>query len=160
MKKTVVKNHKTIYYVSIFKGKLMKYRSIIKVLASVFLLTITIYFTYVMLTPEKIDNPTIQVSRIDLDNTIDTSQIPSIKQKLKSIKGVKDEIIIKNNVIVYFHDNTVTNSRKVFDQFSKLIDCNARMFVVPPDLVSKNVCPVTGDNGFVARITRTVNKIF
>lgn len=138
----------------------MKYRSIIKVLTSLFLLASTIYVGYVLLKPEKIDNPTVQVSRIDFDQKIDSSHFISIKEKLKSINGVKDEIIIKDNVVVYFHDNAVTNSRKVFDQFSKLIDCNARMFVVPPHLNSKSACPVTGDNGFVTRITRTINKLF
>lgn len=138
----------------------MKYRSIIKVLASVFALLIALYLTFGMLTPEKIDNPTIQVSRIDLDHTIDSSEFTSIKQTLKSINGVKDEIIIKNNVIVYFHDNAITNSSKVFDQFSQSIDCNARMFLVPPHLAAKSVCPVTGENGFVASFTRTINKLF
>ena len=110
--------------------------------------------------PEKVDNPTIQVSRIDMEKEIDSLFAIELKDKLHKIQGVKNEIIIKDNVIVYFHDNSVTNSKKVFSQFVKTIDCKASMFEIPSHLMSKSVCPVTGENGFVNRISRAVNKIF
>ena len=62
-----------------------------------------------------LENATIQVSRIDFDKPFDSIGSVAIKQKLHAIPGVKSDIIIKRNVVVYFHDNTIADSKKIFD---------------------------------------------
>ena len=66
--------------------------------------------------PAVYESPNLQVSRIDFKANIDSLQAKQICSDLRSIKGLtSDSIIIKRNVVVYFHNNTITNSEKVYD---------------------------------------------
>ena len=59
----------------------------------------------------------VQVSRIDFKDNIDSLQAKKICTDLRTIPGITDDtIIVKRNVVVYDHDNRITNSKKVFDQ--------------------------------------------
>jgi outer membrane protein assembly factor BamE (lipoprotein component of BamABCDE complex) len=66
-----------------------------------------------------IESANIQVSRIDFDKPFDSLSTIEIKEKLHAIDVVKSEIIVKRNVVVYFHDNKIADSKKVYDQNGK-----------------------------------------
>lgn len=108
----------------------------------------------------NIDNRTIQISRIDFEKPFDSLSTIDIKSKLTSIEGVKSRITVVRNVVVYRHDNKVTNSKKVFDQLMTKGDYNAKPFEVPANLAGKEVCPAMKKDGFYYNYTQLVLRIF
>lgn len=108
----------------------------------------------------NIDNRTIQISRIDFEKPFDSLSTIDIKSKLTSIEGVKSRITVVRNVVVYRHDNKITNSKKVFDQLMTKGDYNAKPFEVPANLAGKEVCPAMKKDGFYYNYTQLVLRIF
>ena len=110
--------------------------------------------------PVVYDNATIQVSRIDFDKPFDSLSEIDITKKIKSIPGVKSEIIVKRNVVVYFHDNKIADSKKVFGQLMTMGNYKAKRFVIPAALASKSVCPVMNKNSFNYKFSKAIQRIF
>jgi hypothetical protein len=111
--------------------------------------------------PVSYDNATIQVSRIDFKAPVNSAQAIEITNNLKSIPGVtSDNLIIKNNVVVYFHDNRITNSKKVYEALMEKGHYEAKPFIVPAALASAEVCPVMDQNSFSYKFSRGVQHIF
>lgn len=107
-----------------------------------------------------IENATIQVSRIDFDKPFDSISAIAIKQKLHSIPGVKSDIIVKRNVVVYFHDNNVADSKIVYDELMTTGNYNAQRFVLPEGMANKQVCPIIKKDGISYKFTKLVQGIF
>ncbi len=107
-----------------------------------------------------IENATIQISRIDFDKPFDSIGTVEIREKLHAIKGVKSDIIVKNNVVVYFHDNTIANSEKVYNELMSKGNYKAERFVLPANLANKQVCPVIKKDGLSYKFTKLVQSIF
>ncbi|WP_395063308.1 hypothetical protein [Flavobacterium sp.] len=107
-----------------------------------------------------IESANIQVSRIDFDKPFDSLSTIAIKEKLHAIDGVKSEIIVKRNVVVYFHDNKVADSKKVYDQLMAKGNYKAERFILPANLANKEVCPVMKKDGFNYKFTKLVQRIF
>lgn len=107
-----------------------------------------------------IENATIQISRIDFDKPFDSLGTVDIKEKLHSIKGVKSDIIVKNNVVVYFHDNTVADSKKVYNELMSKGDYKAERFVLPASMANQQACPVIKKDGLSYKFTKLVQSIF
>ena len=107
-----------------------------------------------------IENASIQVSRIDFDHPFDSLQTIQIKEKLHSIPGVKSEIIVKNNIVVYFHDNTVADSKKIFAELMTKGDYKAQRFIVPANLANAQVCPVMDRDGYKYKFAKFVQSVF
>ncbi|AWA31389.1 hypothetical protein HYN48_04455 [Flavobacterium magnum] len=111
--------------------------------------------------PLKLDVPNIQVSRIDFSEPLDEAKKKEVCSNLRTIKGItSDSIIVKNNVVVYFHDNRYTNSQKVFDQLISKGHYNAKMFTVPRELASKPVCPAMDPGSFKYKFALAVQSVF
>jgi hypothetical protein len=115
---------------------------------------------YHIATARPIENATIQVSRIDFDKPFDSLSTIDIKEKLHAIPGVRDEIIVKRNVVVYFHDNRITDSKKVYDALMTKGNYKAERFIVPANLANKQVCPVMKKDGFSYKFTKFIQRIF
>ncbi|SEP73000.1 hypothetical protein [Flavobacterium urocaniciphilum] len=107
-----------------------------------------------------IENATIQISRIDFDKPFDSLSTILIKEQLHSIKGVKSDIIVKNNVVVYFHDNQIVNSKKVYTELMNKGDYNAKRFILPASLANNQVCPVMKKDGFKYKFSKFIQSIF
>jgi hypothetical protein len=107
-----------------------------------------------------IENANIQISRIDFDQPFDSLSTIQIKEKLHSIKGVKSDIIVKNNVVVYFHDNTVADSKKVFAELMTKGDYKAQRFILPATMANNQVCPVMKKDSFKYKFSKWVQKHF
>jgi copper chaperone CopZ len=110
---------------------------------------------------KPVDNATLQISRIDFKEPLDSDRAKEIHRNLKTIPGVKnDHIDINKGIVVYFHDNRITNSEKVFNQLMAKGNYRAERFEIPAALASRQVCPVMDHNGFSYKFSRTVQKIF
>ncbi len=107
-----------------------------------------------------VENATIQVSRIDFDKPFDSLSTVAIKEELHSIKGVKSEIIVKRNVVVYFHDNTVADSKKVYDELMTKGNYKAERFLLPPSLAAQQVCPVMKKDSYKYKFSKFIQGIF
>jgi len=144
----------------------MKLKKIFRITAititSVTLLLLVVLVAHIALAkPVVYDNATIQVSRIDFKDPITPEQATEITANLKSIPGVtSDNLIIKNNVVVYFHDNKITNSKKVFAALMAKGNYDATPFTVPADIASKQVCPVMNTDSFSYKFSRGIQRIF
>ena len=143
----------------------MKPKSILKKIlitlgTLIFLFFAIFIFHVITAKPEKIDCPNDQVSRIDFKNNIDSIQAKQICKDLRTIKGLtSDSIIVKRNVVVYFHNNTITNSEKVFNELMSKGKYDAARFILPPSMANKPVCPVD-KNSFGYKLSKTVNHFF
>ena len=110
--------------------------------------------------PAVYENPNLQVSRIDFKSTIDSAQAKQICADLRSIKGLtSDSIIVKRNVVVYFHNNKITNSEKVFNELMSKRPYEAERFILPANMANKEVCPID-QNSFAYKASKTINQFF
>lgn len=111
--------------------------------------------------PAVYDNANLQISRIDFKEPLDSAKVKEIHRNLKSIVGVKnDHFNAEKGIVVYFHDNRLTDSQKVFDQLMAKGHYKAERFVVSAEMASKQVCPVINENSFSAHFAKGVKRIF
>ena len=123
-------------------------------------LVMFVILIYHISTAKPLENATIQVSRIDFDKPFDSVSTTAIKEKLHSIKGVKNEIIVKRNVVVYFHDNRIADSKKIYNILMTQGNYNAKRFVLPMNLAHKKVCPIMKKNSFSYSFSQFIQHIF
>ena len=124
------------------------------------MLLLFIILVYHIATARPLENATIQVSRIDFDKPFDSISTINIKQKLHDIAGVKSEIIVKRNVVVYFHDNKIADSKKIYNELMTKGNYKAERFILPANLANKEVCPVMKKDGNSYKFTKLVKGIF
>lgn len=111
--------------------------------------------------PVEIDNATLQISRIDFKEPLDSLKSKEVHQNLKSINGVKNiKIIPEKGVVVYFHDNRIVNAEQVFTQFTAKGNYQAERFVISEESASKKVCPAMNTNSFGYKFSRGIQRIF
>lgn len=127
----------------------------------IFLLFIVLVIHIAMAKPIVVDNETIQISRIDFKETIDSIKAKEIHRNLKSIEGVKNiKIVPEKGVVVYFHDNRIVNSTQVFDKLIFLGNYAAQPFVISKELAEKKACPVMNTDSFSFKFSRGIQRIF
>lgn len=124
------------------------------------LFIVILLFHIITAKPAVYETPNLQVSRIDFKSNIDSAQAKQICADLRSIKGLtSDSIIVKRNVVVYFHNNKITNSEKVFNELMSKRPYEAQRFIVPANLANKEVCPID-QNSFSYKAFKTINQFF
>ena len=119
-------------------------------------------FVYHIITakPAVYESQNLQVSRIDFKTNIDSVQAKQICSDLRSIKGLTtDSIIVKRNVVVYFHNNAITNSEKVYDELMSKGKYDAQRYILPASMANKEVCPVD-QNSASYKLLKKVNQLF
>ncbi|MXO07326.1 hypothetical protein [Flavobacterium sp. HBTb2-11-1] len=110
--------------------------------------------------PAVYESPNLQVSRIDFKENIDSAYAKKICTDLRSIKGLtSDSIIVKRNVVVYFHNNKITNSKKVYDELMSKGNYDAQRYILPAGLANKEVCPVN-QNSYSYKLSKKINQFF
>ncbi|RAR49607.1 hypothetical protein [Flavobacterium lacus] len=144
----------------------MKINRTIKVIIgsifSIVLLLIVVLVVHIATAkPVEVDNATMQISRIDFKEPLDSLKSKEIHRNLKSIDGVKNiKIVPEKGVVVYFHDNRIVNSEQVFTQLSATGNYQAECFVISDDLASKKVCPAMNTDSFSYKFSRGIQRIF
>lgn len=124
------------------------------------LFIVILLFHIITAKPAVYETPNLQISRIDFKSNIDSAQAKQICADLRSIKGLtSDSIIVKKNVVVYFHNNKITNSEKVFNELMSKRPYEAHRFIVPANLANKEVCPMD-QNSFSYKLSKTINQFF
>ena len=123
-------------------------------------LLLFVILIYHIANARPVENATIQVSRIDFDKPFDSLSTVAIKEELHNINGVKSEIIVKRNVVVYFHDNNVADSKKVYDELMTKGNYKAERFILPASLANNQVCPVMKKDGFKYKFSKFIQGIF
>lgn len=110
--------------------------------------------------PAVYENANLQVSRIDFKSNIDSLQAKQICADLRTIKGLtSDSIIVKRNVVVYFHNNKITNSEKVYNELMSKRPYEAERFILPANMANKEVCPVD-QNSVSYKLSKSINQFF
>lgn len=142
----------------------MKVNKTVKRIAGIVFGTLLLLFIVLVAhiaTAKPVDNANLQISRIDFKEPLDSLKSKEIHRNLKSIPGVKnDHIDMERGVLVYFHDNNITDSKKVFDQLMAKGHYKAERFILPANMASKQVCPVMNHDSFSYKFSKTVQKIF
>ena len=144
----------------------MKIHRNIKIAAGTFLGIFLVLFTVLVVhiataEPKVYDNATLQISRIDFKEPIDSLKAKEIHRNMKSIAGViNPKFFPEKNVLVYYHDKKVANSEQVFDQLMAKGNYKAERLVIPVNIASKQVCPVMDENSFKYKFSRGVQRIF
>lgn len=134
--------------------------ALLSVLGIIVLFFAILVFHIATAKPVVYENATVQVSRIDFDKPFDSLSAIEIKKKIKSIPGVKSDVIVKRNVVVYFHDNRIADSKKVFTQLVAMGNYKANRFVIPASIASNGVCPVMNKNSFKYKFSKAIQRIF
>lgn len=140
-------------------NKLIK-RSLKGLAAIAFLFVAILLFHIVTAKPALYDTPNLQISRIDFKSNIDSLKAKEICADLRTVKGLtSDSIIVKRNVVVYFHNNKITNSDKVFDELMTKKPYEATRFILPASLANKEVCPIN-QNSMTYKVSQKINQFF
>jgi len=131
------------------------------VLGTITLLSIVLVVHIATAKPVQIDNATLQISRIDFKEPIDSLKAKEIHRNLKSIPGVKNDRLNKETgVLVYFHDNRINNSESVYNLLMTKGNYKAERFTISNETASKKVCPVMNTNSFSYKFSRGIQRIF
>ena len=144
----------------------MKIHRSIKIAAAgiigIFLILFTVLVVHIATAkPVQYDNATLQISRIDFKEPIDTLKAKEIHRNMKSIAGVKNpKFYYGKNVLVYYHDVKVASSEQVFNQLMSKGNYKAERLVIPVNIASKQVCPVMDEGSFKYKFSRGVKRIF
>lgn len=136
-------------------------KTALKVTAGIaFLFVAILIFHIATAKPAVYENANLQVSRIDFKMNIDSAEAKKINADLRSISGItSDSIIIKRNVVVYFHNNKVTDSKKVYAELMSKGTYDAQPFILPEGLANKEVCPID-PNSFSYKVSKQINQFF
>lgn len=136
-------------------------KKVLYVVSGIVVLFIAILLFHIITAkPAVYDSPNLQVSRIDFESNIDSLQAKQICADLRTIKGLTtDSIIVKRNVVVYFHNNKITNSEKVYNELMNIRPYKAERYILPANMVNKEVCPVD-QNSFAYKASKTINQFF
>ncbi|MCK6608322.1 MAG: hypothetical protein L6Q46_08460 [Flavobacterium sp.] len=111
--------------------------------------------------PLEVDNASLQISRIDFKEPIDSLKAKEIHRNLKSIPGVKtDRLNKETGVLVYFHDIKVADSKTIYNKLMAMGDYKAERFVLPKELENKKACPVMTEDSFSYKFSRGIQRIF
>lgn len=121
------------------------------------LLGITVYH---IASKPVLDNPTVQISRIDFDKPFDSIGAKDIERTIKTIPGVKMDVIVVRNVLVYYHDKKIANSKQVFNQLMAKGNYKAERFLISDSIAAKSVCPVMDENSFNYKFSKFIQRIF
>lgn len=144
----------------------MKIHRSIKIAAGsifgLFLVLFTVLVVHIATAKPKVyDNATLQISRIDFKELIDSLKAKEIHRNMKSIAGVKNpKFFPEKNVLVYYHDSKIVNSEQVFNQLMAKGNYKAERLVIPVNIASKQVCPVMDESSFKYKFSRGVKRIF
>lgn len=131
--------------------------------AGIFLVLVLVLVVHIATAKSvEIDNPTMQVSRIDFNSPLDPAQKSLIRKHLLSIDGVKTEHFnLEKGILVYFHDNTIVDAQTVFNKLSAAIPYEAKPFVIPKEMEGKKVCSaVSNTSSFGYKFSRGIQRIF
>lgn len=144
----------------------MKINKTIKIAAisivSVFLVLFIVLVAHIATAkPVVYDNANLQISRIDFNEPLDSAKVKEIHRNLKSINGVKsDHFNMARGVVVYYHDNRITDASKVFDQLMAKGKYNAKPFVISKEMAAMQVCPVMNKDDFSYKFSKGIKRIF
>jgi hypothetical protein len=144
----------------------MKIRKTLKIaigsILGIFLLLFVVLVVHIATAePVVYDNATLQISRIDFKEPIDSTQAKQINRDMKSIPGVKNpSVFADKKVVVYYHDMKIANSEQVYKQLMAKGNYKANRYVVPAKLASNEVCPVMDRNSFSFKFSRGIQRIF
>jgi hypothetical protein len=136
-------------------------KKVLYVVSGIVVLFIAILLFHIITAkPAVYENPNLQVSRIDFESNIDSLQAKQICSDLRTIKGLTtDSIIVKRNVVVYFHNNKITNSEKVYNELMSKRPYEAKRYILPANMDNKKVCPID-QNSFSYKASKTINQFF
>ncbi len=67
---------------------------------------------------------------------------------------------MEKGVVVYFHDNKITNSKRVYEQLMAKGNYNAKPFIISNELAQKKVCPVMAEDSFSFKFSRGIKRLF
>ena len=130
-------------------------------LATFVLLCIVLVVHIATAKPVQIDNATLQISRIDFKEPIDSLKAKEIHRHLKAIPGVRNDRLNKETgVLVYFHDNRINNSENIFNLLIAKGNYKAERFVISSETAAKKACPVMNTNSFSYKFSRGIQRIF
>ena len=111
--------------------------------------------------PIVYDNATMQISRIEFNEPLDSLQMKEIHRNMKSIPGViSDSYNLDKGILVYFHDNKIADSKKIYETLMSKGNYSAKRYVVPKELASQKICPVMNKGSFSYRLSKEIKRIF
>lgn len=111
--------------------------------------------------PVEFDNATLQISRIDFKEPIDSAMAKQINRDMKSIPGVKNpSVFAEKRVVVFFHDMKIVNSEQVYKQLMAKGNYKAERLIIPANIASNKVCPVMDQSSFSYKFSRGIQRIF
>lgn len=133
----------------------------LSIVGFIFLLLVVLVIHIATAKPVVYDNATMQISRIDFQEPLDSMKMKEIHRNLKSIPGfISDSYNLENSVVVYFHDNRVADSKKIYDALMAKGHYKAKRYAAPASIASNKVCPVMNTGSFKYKFSKEVQRIF
>ena len=133
----------------------------LSLLGTTLLLVIVLVVHIATAKPVVYDNASMQISRIDFQEPLDSMKIKEIHRNLKSIPGfINDSYNIQNNVVVFFHNNKIADSKKIYDALMEKGKYKATRYILPSNLKDKQVCPVIQEGSFSYYFSKGIQRIF
>lgn len=111
--------------------------------------------------PIVYDNATMQISRIEFSEPLDSAKMKEIHRNLKQIPGfINDSYNLETGVLVYFHDNKIADSKMIYDELMRKGHYKAKRYILPKALASNKVCPVMNESSISFKFSKEVQRIF
>jgi len=124
------------------------------------LLFVALVVHILLVTPKNYDNNSLQLSRIDFKEPIDSVKAKHINAQLRSIDGVKNTFFnIEDGTLVYSHDLNKVDAEQAFETLMQKGNYKAERFVVT-DAMKNTGCPIMDRNSFSYRFSNGIHKLF
>ncbi len=142
-----------------------EYDKVIKSTAfwSVFLFTSLLFAMLVHIavvnTSDTYVNATIQLARIDFNESLEKEEIQRILGKVKNTQGVKSLYYNPNTCIMTgMFDNRFLTSQSLYEEVQKYSVKESKLFIPDPELL-ENSCPITGKNSLAFKFSHWIKNI-
>lgn len=108
---------------------------------------------------KSLENPTIQMARVDFQRSLNASEIKEIERNVKSQNGVKD--IYYNpaaKILIYSFDAKINNAQKIYDVAIKSSGYKAHRFTFTKN-EEANGCPAMDNHSVYGKLTNMVETV-
>jgi hypothetical protein len=138
------------------------WQKILIALASIFIVLFTVLVVHIAKAPSlEVDNANIQVSAATFSEEISLEQMQRFQQEIKQLPQVINPRIDKENkVLVFFYNNTQTNSKEILETLFQKTGVQAKLFQLNAEQQKQRVCPAMDPDSFKYRFSVFIQRIF
>lgn len=137
-----------------------KLKKILIVTGATALVLVVALAVHLAMVIKPLPNSSLQLSRIDFEQPLNSEQAHEVVAEIKQIDGVKfTHVNEKDGILVFSHDLNVANGAEIYAQFAAVCALPSQRFVTTAQN-SMEGCPINPNNTFLEHFTSGIKTLF